>query len=45
MPFGGVEAWQTEVEAPSNLSSSALRSQADAGLWLESMLQEYMADS
>lgn len=43
MPFGGVEVWQTEVEAPSN--SSALRNQADAGLWLRGMLQEYMADS
>lgn len=26
MPLGGVEAWQTEVEALSNLDSSALRS-------------------
>lgn len=45
MPFGGLETWQMEVEALSNLSSSALRIQIDAGLWLESMLQEYMADS
>lgn len=45
MPLGGVEAWQMEVEALSNLGSSALRSYLDAGLWLESMLQEYMADS
>lgn len=45
MPFEGVETWQTEVEALLNLNSSALRSQIDAGLWLESMLQEYKADS
>lgn len=43
MTFGGLEAWQTKVEALSNLNS--LRSQVDAGLWLESIMQEYMADS
>lgn len=45
MPLGGVEAWPMEVEGLSNLDSSALRSYLDAGLWLESTLQEYMADS
>lgn len=45
MPLEGVQAWQMEVEALSNLGSSALRSYLDAVLWLESMLQEYMADS
>lgn len=45
MPFGEVEACQTKVEAPSNLNSSALRTRVDAGLWLEGMLPEYMADS
>lgn len=34
-----------KFEALSNLDSSALRSYHDAVLWLESMLQEYMADS
>lgn len=45
MPLGGMEAWPMEVEELSNLDSSALRSYLDAGLWLESMLQEHMADS